>query len=398
MKITIVSMEIPYPPNHGGRVDIWRRIMALSHLGVDIQLVCWGYSLPSADDSAVIQKHVVDFYPILYKKDIFALGKRAIDYLKYPLQATSRIVSGAEKNSLFQRVRGFSPDVIMADHVHCGLIAQELSQLLDKPYVVRSHDIEHLHYGYWLKSAQGLSRLKLLLSLWHLKAYEFSILTESQAFYDISTDDLEFWHTQGLKNGRFLAPLIDGLERKDSAEVQDTEEPDLSYDVVFLGNLRTENNVAGVTWFLQEVLPKIVLRKPDVRVLISGSQPVQSLIDLCSKLGNVDLKANPVSARKIYQSGRVLINPISQGSGTSIKSVDMLTLDRAIVTLKKGVQGLPQPARKYFKIATDAQSFCDLVCSSLSDSDDCHRDSAEIARLFGYPVIEEFIADLKTLS
>lgn len=398
MRITIISMEFPYPPNHGGRVDIWRRIMALKHLGVDLQLIFWDYSIPSSQDIAVIKEYVEDFIPIVYSKGVFALLRRGVDFLKYPLQVTSRIVRGTEEQQLFQQVDKFQPDVILADHVHCGLLAKELSKALDIPFIVRSHDIEHLHYTYWLKSAKGLAWLKLMLCLWHLKNYEFSILKDSLLFYDISVDDLDFWKQQGFSNGKFLAPLLDNLNPSNSniAESVPIAERNIQYDVVFLGNLRTENNVAGVIWFLNEVLPRIKSNIPNIQVLISGSKPVQTLVDICEKLEGVTLVANPVSAKEVYQSGKVLINPVSTGSGTSIKSIDMLTLNRPIITLKKGVQGLPISARKYFRVAGDAQSFSDLVCSSLKDFKDFSRNQDEINELFGYPAIKEFIVDLQS--
>lgn len=397
MKITIVSMEIPYPPIHGGRVDIWRRIVALSKLGADIQLVCWSYSPPPVEDTAEIQRHVKSFYPITYKSGLSTYLQRGVDLLKYPLQVTSRILRGEQWRSLLKEVERFSPEVIVADHVHCGLTARSLSENLGCPFVLRSHDIEHLHYGYWLKSAQGLNKLKLRLTLLHLKSYEYSTFKECSAFYDISVDDLNFWKQQGFTHGRFLPPLADLESLDDNSDLENPGQLTPVYDVVFLGNLRTENNVAGVLWFLDEVLPDLVSQLPNIRILIAGSNPVQAIVEACEKRNNVDLKPNPVSAKTTYQSGKVLINPVSTGSGTSIKSVDMLTLNRPIVTLEKGLFGLPASARQYYKLASDAKSFGNLIRDGLRNTTDDLPSKAEIQELFGYPVIERFLQDLQTV-
>jgi polysaccharide biosynthesis protein PslH len=401
MKMTIVAMETPFPPNHGGRVDIWRRIVALSQLGVDIQLICWDYNLPSPENVSAINQYVKDFYPVVYQKDLYTFFRRGFDFLKYPLQVTSRIVRGHEKRTLYQRVKDFAPDLILADQIHTGLLAKNLSQALRIPLIARSHNIEHLHYEYLLNSAKGMNRLKLMACLWHLKAYELSILRESKAFYDISIDDLNFWQNQGLTNGKFLAPLIDisSLEESPSPgqDYKLNQDGQTEYDIVFLGNLRTENNVAGVIWFLQKVLPKIKSELPDTTVLISGSDPMQVIVDICQSLDGVSLKANPVSARAVYQSGKVLINPVSVGSGVSIKSVDMLTLNRPIVTLRKGILGLPIQAREYFSIADDAEGFSRLVCESLKSPSSHILNQAEILNIFGYPAIEGFLVDLKLM-
>lgn len=397
MKVTIVSMEIPYPPIHGGRVDIWRRLIALSKLGVEIQLVCWNDVAPSAEEIAEIQKYVKQLHFIVYQRGIGINLQRGFGLFKYPLQVTSRILRGQQWENLLRSVEQFSPDVIIADQVHSGYTARRLSDVLKCPYVLRSHNIEHLHYSYWLQSAKGWGKLKLILALLHLKTYELSILKSCDAFYDISVDDLKFWQKQGFTHGRFLAPLADLSSLDMPTNGEQKESSDFAYDIVFLGNLRTENNVAGVLWFLQEVLPKLKIQAPDIRVLIAGSNPVQSIFDACDRLDNVDLKPNPVSAKTVYQSGKVLINPIATGSGVSIKSVDMLTLNRPIVSLKKGTFGLPEAARQYYKIAEDAQSFCDLICKSLSESESNTPNPSEVQELFGYPVIERFLQDLETV-
>ncbi|WP_198806397.1 glycosyltransferase family 4 protein [Leptolyngbya sp. BL0902] len=283
----------------------------------------------------------------------------------------------------------------MADHIHSGFLAEQMSDTLAVPFVVRSHDIEHLHYGYWLKAAKGINKLKLQLAILHLKDYEWQLLSKCAAFYDISVDDLKFWQEQGFQNGRFLAPIAD-ITASSKTDESINEPPAPEQDVVFLGNLRTENNVAGVLWFLQSVLPQLRQQRPDISVLISGSNPVPSVVEAC-EAAQVSLLPNPPSASRIYRSGKVLINPISTGSGTSIKSVDMLCFGKPIVTLEKGLFGLPQDARKYFKVATDADSFCQLILEGLEAGGTSAEVQAEIDSYFGYPVIQAFLDDLDSL-
>ncbi|MGB3496377.1 MAG: glycosyltransferase [Elainellaceae cyanobacterium] len=397
MNLTVVAMEFPLPPIHGGRADIWRRIVALSNLGVKIQLICWAPELPSEDESNTVNQYVENFYPIVYEKGPYALFRRGLDLLRYPLQVTSRVVRGGQWDNLLRSVKEFSPDIILGDHLHCGLLARKISETLDVPFVLRSHNIEHIHYSHWLESARGMGKLKLMVTLLHLKSYEFSTLKNCLAFYDISIDDLKFWQQQGFNHGKFMPALIDLTSHEKS---QSGEEDDIvpSYDIVFLGNLRTENNVEGVLWFLEKVLPLLQKQLPDIKVLIAGSNPIQDIIDTCNACKGVTMKANPISARDTYRSGKVLINPVLKGSGTSIKSIDMFTLQRPIVTLEKGVFGLPAEARQYFKIAADEESFTQLILESLESGGADTPNWEEVQALFGYPIIEEFIKDLEAIA
>lgn len=111
----------------------------------------------------------------------------------------------------------------------------------------------------------------------------------------------------------------------------------------------------------------------------------------------VRLIANPESASEIYSSGRVLINPVAVGSGTSIKSIDMLAFNRPIVTLEKGLAGLPEKAKQYFMLASDSETFCQLTLEGIGiDYLESNR-FEEIESLFGIGAIHEFVDDLKNL-
>lgn len=395
MKLTIISMVMPYPPTDGGRIDVWRRIKALSKLGVSIQLICWTNDQPEQATRAAISEYVQEFHPILYQRTPAALVQRAFDLLSYPLEVTSRILRGKQRESVLEAVRHFEPDVILGDQIHTGLVASQISQTLNIPLAIRSHDVEYLHYQYYLKCAKGLSKVKRLFSLNHLEQYEKSILKQSKAFFDISKDDLQFWEDQGISNGHFLPPLIEFPESNGSVLAASSSE--LPYDVVFLGNLHTDNNVAGVTWFLREVVPLLRKGKPDIKVLIAGSNPTSAVKQAC-QTDNITLAINPASAADTYKSGRVLVDPVSMGSGVSIKSIDMLAMERPIVTTPKGVHGLPEEVKCYFKVANDAQSFASEIIQLLSAQNFDLPDKDVLNAALGYGCVQDFILCLQEIS
>ncbi|MGL5083350.1 MAG: glycosyltransferase [Microcoleaceae cyanobacterium] len=399
MKITIIAMEIPYPPIHGGRVDIWRRIKALAKQGTELQLICWSRETPDVESLAVIEKYVQKFYLISYERTFTAMFQRAIDLLSYPLEVTSRILKGKKWDDLLNAVRTFKPDVIIADHVHCGIVALPLSQELNVPMIVRSHDVEHLHYRYLLKLARGHRKVLRLLSINHLERYEKSILGQSLAFYDISADDLKFWESQGFTNGHFLPPLIEFQEEStnDCSSQDHSTEIQPIYDMVFLGNLRTENNIAGLVWLVEEVLPILKAQLPSIKLLIAGSYPTSIVQKLVQETEGVDLSVNPALAIEVYKLGHVLVNPVATGSGVSVKSIDMLVAGKPIVTLPKGLYGLPEEAKQCFRVATDAQSFAEEVIECLTEDSPQIPDLSLLDSLFGDSVIENFLVNLNSM-
>jgi glycosyltransferase involved in cell wall biosynthesis len=169
------------------------------------------------------------------------------------------------------------------------------------------------------------------------------------------------------------------------------------YDVVFLGNLYSNNNVAGIIWFLTQVLPEIRTQRPNIKVLIAGAKPINKIRQLCEDTDGVDLSINPPSSTEIYNSGRVLINPVLTGSGVSIKSLEMLMSGKQIVSTPQGIAGLPLSVRQYFKIASDKQSFAAAIVNLISNSHEINIEPKLLESLFGTQVIKEVVSDIRSL-
>lgn len=397
MKITIIAHEMPYPPIHGAPVDIWRRVKAFSELGAKVQLVSWVQEQPKQEQLVEIHKYVQQSCFILYKRSPAALLNRMVDLYSYPKEVASRILKGKDLKLLLSKVSFFNPDIIFLDGIHGGEIAKTLSHQLSRPLVTRKHNIEYLYQQRLYQVTHGVKKLKKRLSLTNVESYEKSILNHSTRFYDISPDDLSFWHNQGFTHGKHLPPLMDVNSLQSSHSQTAVTENNPMYDVVFLGNLNSANNVAGIQWFLTQVMPLLQAKQPDIKVLIAGSNPLRSIQQLCEDTPGVDLKINPPSAAEIYRSGRVLINPSPTGSGVSIKSLEMLTYQKPIVSTPQGLSGLPEQVYPYFQIATELDTFAAAIIKCLTTDEIPTIDLQLLDNLFGYGVIKDLLFDLETL-
>lgn len=396
MKLTIIAMEIPYPPIHGGRVDIWRRIEAFKKLGVETQLICWKAEDPTSEDLAKLQHSVNDLQLLDFTGKTFSsFVRRGVDLLQSPLGITSRRLDEDRFNQLSANVQRFQPDLLLIDGIHAAALAQQLSATLHIPYVVRSHNIEHQHRDALFKAATGKQKIPAFLTVRNLKELEFSTFQNALAFFDISVDDLAFWQAEGFDNGYFLPPLAHS-----DSDLSEAASDAKTFDIVFLGNLYTDNNVEGIRWFLSDVVPLIQAQKPDLSVLIAGSKPRPSIVELCDRVDCVELSINPESAAAVYNSGRVLVNPIAVGGGVSIKSIDMLATYKPIVSLDKGIYGLPDSVKSLFYLASDAQSFADRVLDCFAERQESPEQTERaqlIDEAFGLPRVELLVRQLEEI-
>ncbi|MBE9166550.1 glycosyltransferase [Pleurocapsales cyanobacterium LEGE 06147] len=397
MKITLIAHVLPYPPLDGGRIDIWRRLKAFSQYGIKIQLISWIHHPLKEEELAKIQKYTQDIHFIKFKKTPGFLVRRIIDLWSYPLEVTSRISRGKELSNLLAQVSNFNPDLIFLDGIHGGEIATYLSKNLNVPMVTRSHNIEHVYQQRLLESAIGWRKFRKKLSLTNLESYEKKLLKNSIRFYDISVDDLKYWQEQGFTNGRYLPPLIESFEKNSTEKFSNQINSNFIYDVVFLGNLNAENNVAGLIWFLTQVVPLVRSKLPSVKILIAGLNPINKIKQLCNETEGVELKINPASSAVVYSSGRVLVNPISAGSGVSIKSIEMLASGRPIVSRSQGLSGLPDEIKQYFKVADEAQSFAEEIVRCLSTPPKLNIEPELLDSFFGFQVIKNVLSELEAI-
>lgn len=366
MKLLFICTDIPYPPIHGGRVDTWRRIKAFHSLGTTLSLVTWytdrTREIPEPEHLTEIRRYAINVIALPIRRDLRSLLRRAVLFGKYPSHVASRVLSEKSEGQVWEMAQKFKPDAIWLDGIYGGVLASQLSSRLGLPLFTRSHNIEHRYMACQSALAKNpRDRLAWWLATRHLETFEESMLRNSQLFFDISVDDMAFWQRRGLSNGRWLPPIIE-------ASGIPIEPTPPSFDVVFLGNLSTPNNVEGVHWFLSKVLPLVILEMPKVSVAIAGSRPVKSIIDACENMPNVVLMKDPPNAEAIFRSGRVLINPVLHGSGVNVKSVEMLFTNAPIVSTPQGVGGLPDNVKSEFSVAMSPEEYAAQIVRSLKET------------------------------
>ncbi|SNS72430.1 Glycosyltransferase involved in cell wall bisynthesis [Asanoa hainanensis] len=100
-------------------------------------------------------------------------------------------------------------------------------------------------------------------------------------------------------------------------------------EVLFVGRLSYEANVAGLRWFLDECWPGIRAAVPGVRLTIVGSEPPA---DLSARAGDgVTLHADVPDVAPYYARATVAIAPIFRGTGVQLKLIQALSVGVPVV-------------------------------------------------------------------
>jgi len=350
-KVLVFAFDRPYPPNRGGRADIWRRVLGFKALGYDVYLVAWTYGHVARDDMEA--EHLAEIRKVVAGYSEFRVRGGIVDFIRrlfllpfLPSHVSSRILERAERAILYRDVLDFGPDLVWCEGPYPAFEARKASKFFSIPYVYRSHNIEHAYMLKQSKAARTVrDKIAWKLACISLERYELSCMREAVCVFDISLDDMSWWRQFHFVSHSFwLPPLPEILLANPSIEHQAKSE----LDVVFLGNLTTPNNVVGVKWLVCDIWPLVEQRMSSARLVIAGSNPSPEIVELAQRSPSVKFLFNVPDAVAVYRSGAVLVNPVRTGSGIQLKAVEMLAVGRPVVSTSQGVAGMPAEVKKCF--------------------------------------------------
>lgn len=392
MKLTIFAGDFPYPARMGGVVDVWNRICAFRGLGCSIQLICWQSAKladrPTADSINFVKSHVDELHIFTYKRGILPFSFKLMKILFLPMGASARLetIEGfSELKSAFKR---FNPEAIWLDNILIAPLVKKIVGSDKKNYFIRSHNREHKYQLQLAKTGKGIKSFRSWINLIGLKRFELKTLKGATIFYDISQDDLNFWKKNGLKNGRWLPTLMEQNRR--------TELP--RFDISYIGSLSSSINVAGIKWFVENVLPHLRLQKPNITCLISGSNPAVEFEKFLKSTPNINLMVNVEDPADVWCAGRVLINPVLSGSGINVKSVEMLFFDRPLVTTHVGVRGLPEIVKLEYCVADNEKAFATAILDALIGATVPLKSREQARSFFDIERMADVMSEMKMLT
>jgi hypothetical protein len=138
-------------------------------------------------------------------------------------------------------------------------------------------------------------------------------------------------------------------------------------DILFVGGLSLPNNVTGVRWLIREVLPLLHRVRPELTLTVVGSSPKGALRAELENHPAVRSHFDVPSVNPYLFGARVLVNPVSVGSGVQLKMLDMLMTDAPIVTRSQGVRGLPDDFAALCEVTDTAEGFAESIRARLED-------------------------------
>lgn len=145
--------------------------------------------------------------------------------------------------------------------------------------------------------------------------------------------------------------------------------------LLVIGTWHYAPNRDGLKHFLTEVYPKVREAIPNTNLRVVGRIYDEVLRNELSKEKNLTLVGYAKDLSREYENVRMAIVPLYSGSGTSIKLLEAMCINRACISTEQGARGMDgilRPDEDYLFAGDDAQ-FADKIIGTIMDVDKCNE-------------------------
>lgn len=325
----IICLEIPFPVDYGGVVDLFYKIKSLHQLGVKIHLHCFTKDRKPQDE---LNKYceTLNYYHRKKNSSSFSLST--------PLIVNSRV----NEELIYNLQKDNYP--VLLEGIHCTYYLK-IGQLNNRKIIVRLHNAEFAYYRQLAKYENNFfKKLYYLHESRLLKKYEKSIANKA-TFLAVSKQDVTLYQQE------FDAPNIHYLPVFLPYTLAIGKEGKGCF-CLYHGNLAINENEEAAIWLLQNVFSKLSLP-----FVIAGKNPSEKLQQLAHNHQHTCLVANPTNKemQDMICKAHVHVLPSLNNTGIKLKLLNAMFNGRHCLVNKAGVEG--SGLESFCHLAEDAATF-----------------------------------------
>lgn len=379
-KILVVAGDFVYPPNHGGRVDMWNRILTLHDMGFCIHLVCTVKERPEEKNIRVVLEKV-------QKLDLVHRKNRIIDMIhSYPLQIVSR-----KKLATVELEKSYDYLLLEGTYVYAILFNPELHV---KHKLLRMHNDEATYFKALSEAdSSPLRKFYYWIESKKFRNIDSEIINRVHNVLFISYEEM-MEYTRRFSN-------IHGCFLPASVRLNFKKRPRKNHTALLVASFFMRNNQEAITYYLKEIHPLIKI--PDYQIIIAGNsrgESIEWLTQIADQYPNVHVYDSPEDLQPLYEKASVFLNTMLHGAGVKLKTINAIVEGLPVVSTSTGNEGTGLRVGKEILVEDDHESFAKSVTNILMDSSKAEYfvESAQryiAARYNQQKVLEEYFDDFE---
>lgn len=268
--------------------------------------------------------------------------------------------------------RRAAPIAIWADYMYWWPTIQTIRRLTGFSFrtIWGTHNVQSR-----VTLQQGRCSPKVLVRFVIERAHEILMGKSYDVVCAVSRSDAEFY--ERILNCRRVEVIPNSIVEPTSVSELYSPESEQRFACV-TGNFTAIQNFSGVKWLIEDVLPKVILERPDFQLLIAGRGSER----FSGTASNVVTIAKFDSIESIFSISRFSLVPIFLGSGTRFKVLEAMAHSKAFISTKLGVEGIEISPDQHYLNAESARDFSSAILRLWDDSKLRKRISCEAHSVF----------------
>lgn len=374
MKILMLTPQLPYPPQQGTSLRNYHVIRGLS-VHHQVTLLSFLEVEQTADPAAIAPLSQL----CTYIETIPAPTRTSYQRLKQLLitrlpDMAHRLYSPMFNVALRRLLTETDFDIVQVEGIELARTIEIIRVTSRARIVFDNHNAEtELQRRNFLTDLRTPSRWLAAVYSWlqigRLRRFEQWACQMADAVTVVSQPDqhnLEFLIGSHSSPITAIPNCLDVFEISQASEKQDTA---LQYDLVFSGKMDYRPNVDAVLWFVEQIWPLVLQKRPNSTLVIVGQKPHPRLERLQSQTG-ITLTGWVENVQPYLTGAKVFVMPFRIGSGTRLKLIEAMAAGKAIVSTPVGIEGFPARHGQELLLAETAKEFATAVLYLLNHADE----------------------------
>lgn len=367
LRILLLSSWFPYPPTNGSKVRLYQLLQQLA-AGHDVVLVGLLDSPADTPQAAAVRDlcEAIEVWPRPYF-DPHRWRARLAFLHPWPRSLIDTHCA-ALAECVDRRLKQEHFDLIVACQLDAARYVPGDRRV---PALLEEVELTTL-YEQAQKAPSLAARARYALTWWKQRRFVRQLLRRFDACSVVSDEERDLLvATVGKLPPVSVIP--NGVQVPDQLPTA----PRHAQRLMFTGTLRYAANHDAVVWFIEAVLPILREAVPQVEMQITGDD------------GGLPLPADPAvtrlgvvpDVRAALATAAVAIVPLRVGGGTRFKILDAFATGTAVVSTRKGAEGLAVRDGEHLLLADTAPEFAAAVLRLLHDASLAARLAAKAREL-----------------
>jgi len=349
--------RLPFPPDKGEKIRAFRILM---HLARDfrIHLGCF------IDDEADVP-HVKALEPYCASLGWFRRSPRndkfkaLVGLLKGSPLTVATFASAPMQAWVNACLAREKPEAIF---VYSSAMAQFVPQRANARLIMDFVDVDSDKWQQYAKTARPPMKWVFQRESGKLLAFDRRVAAQAEASIFVSETEADLFRALSPETAIGTYAVANGVDCEFFSPAHSFPTPyqGIGPHLVFTGTMDYRPNTDAVTWFAEEILPKIQELRPEATFTVAGAKPTRSVLALGARRG-ITVTGRTADIRPYIAAADIVVAPLRIARGIQNKVLEGMAMAKAVITTSQGLEGIAAIPGRHLVVADTPDDFATAV-------------------------------------